>query len=287
MKQLKYIFTILIILMTSGCFQSDTMEDITIYTTAYPIEYVVERLYGEHSTIKSIFPNGSIQGEIVSDKLLLDYSKADLFIFNGLGVNEQDYVYKMLKFNKKLKIIDVSSSVVYNNKVEELWLDPMNLLTISNNIQKGFKEYIDSTYLINDIEKNYALLKQDLVKLDADYREMARRANRSTIVVGDDIFLYLEKYDITVISLEENENLTQKNIHTVIEMINNGDIKYIYTIKGTKVNDTIKNIQNKTNVEIIELHNLYKLTEEEFNKEETYFTLMRNNLELLKNQLYD
>lgn len=287
MKQLKYIFTILIILMTSGCFQSDTMEDITIYTTAYPIEYVVERLYGEHSTIKSIFPNGSIQGEIVSDKLLLDYSKADLFIFNGLGINEQDYVYKMLKFNKKLKIIDVSSSVVYNNKVEELWLDPMNLLTIANNIQKGFNEYIDSTYLINDIEKNYAILKQDLVKLDADYREMARRANRSTIVVGDDIFLYLEKYDLTVISLEENENLTQKNIHTVIEMINNGDIKYIYTIKGTKVNDTIKNIQNKTNVEIIELHNLYKLTEDEFNKEETYFTLMRNNLELLKNQLYD
>lgn len=287
MKQVKYLFTILIILITSGCLQSDTMEDITIYTTAYPIEYVVDRLYGNHSTIKSIFPNGSIQGEVVSDKLLKDYSKSDLFIFNGLGINEQDYVFKMLEYNKKLKIIDVSSSVVYNNKVEELWLDPMNLLTIANNIQKGFNEYIDSTYLINDIKEQYSILKQDLIKLDADYREMARRANRSTIVVSNDIFLYLEKYDITVISLEENENLTQKNIHTVMEMINNGDIKYIYTVKGEKVNNTIKSIQKNRNVEIIELHNLYKLTEEEFNKEENYFTLMRNNLELLKSQLYD
>jgi ABC-type metal ion transport system, periplasmic component/surface adhesin len=287
MKQIKYIFAAILVLLTSGCFRNDTMEDITIYTTAYPIEYVVTRLYGEHSTIKSIFPNGSIQGEVVSDKLLQDYSSTDLFIFNGLGVNEQDYVYKMLEYNKKLKIIDVTSSIVYHNKVEELWLDPMNLLTISNNIQKGFNEYIDSTYLTNDIAEEYATLKQDLIKLDADYREMAGRANRSTLVVSNDMFLYLEKYNITVISLEENDNLTQKNIHTVIEMVKNGDIKYIYTVKGSEVNNTIKNIQKQTNIELIELHDLYKLTEEEFNKEENYFTLMRNNLELLKNQLYD
>lgn len=287
MKQLKYLFMLSIIFLTSGCFKNDTMEDITIYTTAYPIEYVIERLYGEHSTIKSIVPNGSVQGEVVSDKLLKDYSNTNLFIFNGLGINEQDYVKKMLGYNKNLKIIDVASSVVYNNKVEELWLDPMNLLTIANNIQKGFNEYIDSTYLTNDINANYTLLKQDLIKLDADYREMAGRANRSTIIVSNDMFLYLQKYDITVISLEENENLTQKNIHIVIEMIKKGDIKYIYTVKGAKINDTIKSIQKQTNVELIELHDLYKLTEEEFNKEENYLTLMRNNLELLKNQLYN
>lgn len=287
MKQLKYIFIFMIIFLSSGCFKNNTMEDINIHTTAYPIEYVVERLYGEHSTIKSIFPNGSVQGDVVSDKLLQDYSTTNLFIFNGLGANELDYVKKMLDYNKNLKIIDVASSVVYNNKVEELWLDPMNLLTIANNIQKGFNEYIDNTYLTNDINDSYILLKQDLIKLDADYREMARRANRSTIVVSDDMFLYLQKYDITVISLEENSKLTKKNIHVVIEMINNGDIKYIYTVKDSEINETIKSIQKQTNVEIIELHDLYKLTEEEFNKEETYFTLMRNNLELLKNQLYN
>lgn len=287
MNKFKLLFLTVIIFLTGGCFAEDTMENIDIYTTAYPIEYVVERLYGEHSEIKSIYPNGSVSGEIVNDKLLKDYSNSDLFVFNGLGPNEQDYVYKMLNYNRDLKIIDVSSSIIYENKVEELWLDPMNLLTIANNVKKGFEEYITTTYLLNDVYEQYDILKQELIKLDADYREMAERANRNTIVVSDDMFLYLEKYGINVISLEENENLTQKNIYTVTSMIENGDINYIYVTNNAKVNDTVKSVQEETDVELIELHSLYKLSEEEYNKGETYFSIMRNNLELLKKQLYN
>lgn len=287
MNKLKMFLIAILVFATSGCFGEDSMEDINIHTTAYPIEYVVDRLYGEHSTIKSIYPNGSVSGEIVNDKLLKDYSDSDLFVFNGLGPNEQDYVFKMLEYNRNLKIIDVSSSIVYEHKVEELWLDPMNLLTIANNIKKGFHEYTTTAYLLDDVNEQYDILKQELIKLDADYREMAERANRNTIVVSDDMFLYLEKYGITVISLEENENLTQKNIHTVTTMINNGDIKYIYVTNNSEVNDTIKNIHENTGVELIELHTLYKLSEEEFNKGANYFSLMRNNLELLKKQLYN
>lgn len=287
MKNLKILFLAIIIFATSGCFGEDTMENIDIYATAYPIEYVVERLYGEHSTIKSIYPNGSTSDEIVNNKLLKDYSNSDLFIFNGLEPNEKDYVFKMLDYNRNLKIIDVASSIVYEHKVEELWLDPMNLLTIANNIKKGFQEYTTTAYLLDDINEQYDILKQELIKLDADYREMAERANRNTIVVNDDMFLYLEKYGITVISLEENDKLTQKNIHTVTTMINNGDIKYIYITNNSEVNDTIKKIKEETNVELIELHTLYTLTEEEFNNDLDYFTIMRNNLELLKKQLYN
>ena len=287
MNKVKMFLVAILVFATSGCLGEDSMEDIDIYTTAYPIEYVVERLYGEHSTVKSIYPNGSVSGEIVNDKLLKDYSDSDLFVFNGLGPNEQDYVFKMLDYNRKLKIIDVSSSIVYEHKVEELWLDPMNLLTIANNIKKGFHEYTTTAYLLDDVNEQYDILKQELIKLDADYREMAERANRNTIVVSDDMFLYLEKYGITVISLEENENLTQKNIHTVTTMINNGDIKYIYVTNNSEVNDTIKKIHEDTGVELVELHTLYTLSEEEFNKGVDYFSLMRNNLELLKKQLYN
>lgn len=286
MKKLKYLL-VLILIVTTGCFNNDSMENISIQTTAYPIQYITERMYGEHSTVESIYPNGSTQEEVVSDKLLKDYSKTDLFIFNGLGENEKDYLYKMLTYHKNLKIIDVSSSVIYTYSVEELWLDPLNLLTLANNVKKGFSEYITSTYLTNEIEENYQALKQDLIQLDADYRDMAERANRSTIVVSDDAFLYLEKYGITVISLEENENLTQKNIYTVKQMIQNGDISIIYTVQGEKTNETILAIQEETDVELVELHNLYTRTEDEYNKEENYLTLMRNNLELLKKQLYN
>lgn len=288
MKKFSYLLLMIAILIfPTGCLKNDSMEDITIRATIYPSQYITERLYGKHSKIASIYPNGSTQEEVVSDKLLQDYSQADLFIFNGNNEEEMNYVYKMRNYHNNLKLIDASSSMVFEHSVEELWLDPMNLLTMANSIKKGFEEYTKSAYLTNEIAENYQALKQDLIQLDADYRDMAKTANKNTIVVSNDAFLYLEKYGITVISLEENENLTQKNIYTVTDMIKKGDISYIYTVKGEKVNKTITSIQKETNVELIELHNLYTRTEEEATKGEDYLSLMKNNLEALKKQLYN
>ena len=85
----------------TGCFKSDTMEDITIYTTIYPVEYITEKLYGEYSTVKSIYPDGIITSEYeLTKKQVKDYSSADLFIFNGLNT-EKDYVTKFFKYNKR------------------------------------------------------------------------------------------------------------------------------------------------------------------------------------------
>ncbi len=287
MRKCKYLL-LFILLMVTGCLERDTMDNIQIKTTSYPIQYITERIYGEHSTVERIYPNGSTEDDVISDKLLKDYSKTDLFIFNGLDTKEQDYRDKMLSYNQKLKLIDVApvNSMVYEHAIEELWLDPMNLLAMANHLKKRLKEYIDSAYLTNDIDKNYQQLKQDLIQLDADYREMAERANKKTIVVSDDAFLFLEKYGITVISLEENENLTEKAIHDVYEMIDNNEIQYLYTIHGMKQNDTVSKIQKETGVEFIELHNLFSKTEEEDNQNADYFTLMRDNLEKLKKQLY-
>ena len=270
----------------TGCYEKTSMENANIRVSSYPIEYVTKRLYGEHSDIKSIYPDNMDNDYVVSDKLITDYSSSHLFIFNGNEDNENDYVYKMFNENKKLKIIDATGSLTYNNKMEELWLDPMNLLTIANNIKKGFKEYISMTYLNNDIDKNYDQLKLELIQLEADYREMANRANNKTIIVGNDLFLYLTKYGINVISLEESDNFSKKNLYTAEELIQNGQIKYIYIKKGDEINQNINNLKTKYNVEIIELNSLYTITEEDRKNNNDYLTIMYNNLELLKQQLY-
>lgn len=306
MKKIKNIFFILMIILLTGCVKNNTMEDITIYTTSYPIEYVTNRLYGEHSKIQSIYPDGMQKGYKVSEKLIEDYSKGDLFIFNGLMeyyeldnegnlvltnniptlVSEENIKNQMMSLNDKLKIIDVSSSIMYDNDVNELWLDPINLLTVANNIKKGFHEYIDSKYLLTEIENNYQALKEQLLKLDADYREVGDRANYNTIVVDDDSFKYLEKYNITVISLEENDKLNQKTINDVKALIENESIKYIYVIDEESVNDTIKNIQEEYEITILKLNDLNNLTEEDRKNNNDYFTLMYSNLDAIKEELY-
>ena len=57
-------------LFTTGC-KKDSMDDITIYTTTYPIEYITNALYGENSNVYSIYPNEIIE---LSDKLIKDYN---------------------------------------------------------------------------------------------------------------------------------------------------------------------------------------------------------------------
>ena len=284
MKKLKFLFTIIVLFSLTGCFKNDSMEDINILTSVYPIEYVVNYLYGNHSTINSIYPSDSdIINFEVTDILLEQYSNNDLFIFNGLS-DEKNYVKSMLKNNKDLKIIDVTSNMKVDYSMEELWLDPNNLLTIANNIKKGFSEYIKSTYLINEIEENYENLKIELTSLDGKYYSTVKNSSNNTIIVSDDAFYYLEKYGINVISLDSN-SVTQKEILNAKEAILNGNCNYIYIKYGEETNSVINDIINETGVKALELYTMTNLYNVNIEKN-SYITFMNQNLENLKFELY-
>ena len=72
MKKFSLIILIVFLFCTTGCIKRDTLEDIDIYTTLYPIEYITDRLYGTHSNIYSIYPNGvDVERYELTDKLML------------------------------------------------------------------------------------------------------------------------------------------------------------------------------------------------------------------------
>jgi len=220
-----------LILLTTGClFKRDTMEDITIYTTTYPVNYLIDYLYKDNAQIYSIYPNDiSIDDYELSDKKIEEYSKSDLFVFNSLD-KDRDYAVKMINKNKKLKIIDVSMGMSYTYQVEELWLNPYNYLMMAQNVKDGLLEYVTNPYLISNndntgIENKYEQLKYDLSNLDASLKETINNASYDTIVVDNNLFKFLEKYNLNVISLEEGDDLTEPTINEVKQLINEGKIK--------------------------------------------------------------
>ena len=280
-----FILTVLVFSLT-GCLKRDTMEDITIYTTNYPTEYITNRLYGEYSTINSIYPDGvNINNYKLTEKQTQDYSSADLFVFNGLS-NEKDYVEPMREISKDLKIIDTTLYMEYNNSIEELWLDPSNFLMMAQNIKSGFNEYIDSYYLNNQIEEKYEELKIEASNLDAKIKEVISNGNSTTIVASSNLFKYLEKYGVTVYSLDESNSDVNAIYNQAVNMINNGKIKYVFTIANEDSNSTVKKLIQNTNVETQEWNTISNLTETQRSNNEDYFTIMNSNLELLKNELY-
>lgn len=280
MKKIKYLLLGLILLLT-GCFNNDSMDNIEITTTVYPFEYVVNVLYGKHSKLSSIYPKDTEINEFkVTDVLLKQYNNTDLYIFNGL-TEEKDYIAKIRKGNKKLKIIDVTSNIDYKYSIEELWLDPNNLLTIANNIKKGFNEYIKSTYLKNEINSNYEKLKIELTNLDGKYYSTVKKASINTIVVTDDAFKYLEKYGLNVISIDM-DTAKERDIELAKEALDNNN--YLFIKYKSEDNDNITKVANDE-TEIIELFTLTNLIDIAIDKND-YMILLNQNLENIKQVIY-
>ncbi len=284
MKKLSILFTSILILCTTGCLKRDNLEDINIYTTVYPIEYITERLYGEHSTIHSIYPNETdLENYELTDKQISDYSKGNMYIFNGLS-NEKDYVAPMFQHNKNLMIIDTTLSMELNYQIEELWLDPSNFLMLSLNIKNGLSEYISNHYLKEEIEKNYDALKIEISNIDAKLKLLSESTNYKTIVTDNNVLKFLEKYGFTVISLEDD--ITEKTINDVKGLIQNRIVQYLFTFNPDQLSDSVSAFVAETGVQLIELHSLSNLTEKESSEKEDYISLYNENIEQLKKEIY-
>ncbi len=284
MKKLSIIL-LSILLLGTGCLKRDSLEDITIYTSIYPIEYITKRLYGEHSTIYSIYPSGvNPTTYTLTDKQIKDYSKGNMYIFNGLS-NEKDYVKQMFKHNKNLMIIDTTLSMEQNNRPEELWLDPSNFLMLSLNIKNGLSEYISNHYLKEEIDKNYENLKIEISNIDAKLKLLGENATNKTIVTDNRALQFLEKNGFQVIILDEN-NITQKVISDVETLARNGIIQYFYTFHQGTLNETVASLIQNNHLNIIELHSLSNLSEQENSEKEDFLSLYNENIEELKKELY-
>lgn len=286
MKKLLFLITLFLISITlSGCLIKDDMQEITIYTSVYPIEYVTKILYGDHADIISIYPDGiNINHYKLTKKQIKDYSKGDLFIYNGIS-NEIDYAVNMLNQNKKLKIIDASMALEYENRIEEIWINPSNLLMLARNIKEGFHEYVSNTFLKRDIDSKYEELQITLSELDAVTQLLIQNASYDKILVGNNLFKYLEKYHLEVISLD-SDNLSEKKLLDVKNLIEKEEIKYIYMLEDEEINKTIQDIVESNNLEILYFTPINNLTEEQRDNNDDYLTLTRKNIEELKKELY-
>jgi len=289
MKKIKlFLLGVIGALIFTGCdfIKIDNMEDINIITTSYPLEFLVKSLYGEHSLVKSIYPDGTnISTYEINNKMLDNYSKEDLFVYASFG-NDKDIAVELLERNNDLLLIDGSLGMS-PDYIEEIWLNPSNLLMVAENIKNGLSEYISNTYLIKEIEDNYKELELKLSELDAEIKLTAENANYTTIVVGNKSLNYLKKYGFNVISLDDDNTAIDKTVKEVTDMINSGEIKYVYTLEYSDVPDTVRLLlENNTKLKEIKLKKIDNITDDERNNDDDYFKLMQYNIEQIKKETY-
>lgn len=282
---LLFLFFIMAIFTTTGCKQDD-MDDIRILVTNYPNEYITEELYGNHSSITAVYPDGVDTEEYeFSNKQKKDFSNYDLFIYNGLIEKESDLAFDLLDLNPDLRIIDTAYVLETDYAPEELWLNPSSLLMMAQNVRLGLEEYVTSSYIKKDIDEAYEDLKVELSELDADYRLAIENTENKTIVVATSTLQYLEKFGLDVICVDEDS--TAKTISDAETLIQNGDINYIYTFEGDTINDTAQELLDTyPDLQEASLHKLDNLSDEDRTNKLTYLNIMNNNLDLIRQELY-
>lgn len=289
MKKFKIFRLILLSLIfcfgATGC-TSDNMEGIDVLVTNYPNEYVTQRLYGEHSTITSIYPDGvDITNYQINSKQIKDFSKYDLFIYNGLIEKERNLALDLLDLNPDLMIIDTAYVLETDYSSEELWLNPSSLLMMAQNVRLGLEEYISSNVLKEEIDAAYDNLKVELSELDASYRLDVENTNDKAIVVANSALKYLEKFGLEVYCIDDNAS--DKTISDVQNLIDTKKITYVYAFKEDELNKKAKKlVDENTEISVLEIHKLDNVTDAERNNKEDYLSIMERNLEIIKKEIY-
>lgn len=288
MKRTKYLLIILSLFLLTGCdlFKRDTMENINIITTIYPLEYATNYLYGNNSNVISIYPDDiNTDTYTLTEKQLKDNSRKDLFIYMGLS-SDSDIAVELINRNKNLKLIDATFGMEYKKDISELWLNPSNLLMILQNIKNGLDEYIGNTYIKLEIDDKYNELKMILSEIDASLKVTLENASKKTIYCNDNSFLFLEKYGINVIPVFKENDLYEKNLALLNDAIEKEQVKYFYVIEDSEISSDVKKLVDDRKITTIDFRNLKNITDDERNLRKNYDDIMRSNIEELKKELY-
>lgn len=278
----KVIVLLMSLFLLTGCLEEEKLDKIA-YTTYYPLEFATNYMYKDFATVKSIYPNGIDTSKYtLTDKQKSIYASSDMFVYAGV-TDEVKLAAEFLNTNQNISIIDGTKGLSYSSEVCELWLDPSNYLMIARNIKSTLIDYANNVYDEEKIDKLYDELKIKISEIDVDLTMMGKNASNKNILVTNDSFNFLSKYNINVISIKEGDT---KSINDAKKLINSGEIKYAYVLRGNTLSEEIETFIKNYNLEKIEIDSMYTITDEDKNNGNNYLSIMTENINKFKTELF-
>ena len=281
----KVIVLLMSLFLLTGCLEEEKLDKIA-YTTYYPLEFATNYMYKDFATVKSIYPNGIDTSKYtLTDKQKSIYASSDMFVYAGV-TDEVKLAAEFLNTNQNISIIDGTKGLSYSSEVCELWLDPSNYLMIARNIKSTLIDYANNVYDEEKIDKLYDELKIKISEIDVDLTMMGKNASKKNILVTNDSFNFLSKYNINVISIDNKNESNTKALNEAKKLINNKDLKYIYVLKGSTLSSETETFIKNYNLEKLEIDPMYTLTDDLRKDGHDYISVMMDNITKFKTELF-
>ncbi|MBN8200948.1 metal ABC transporter substrate-binding protein [Bacillus sp. NTK034] len=167
-----------------------------------------------------------------------------------------------------------------------VWLDPLYSKELAESIKDALVEKMPEQK--EQFEQNYLELAEELDNLHNDFEQTVQNAVHKEFIVSHAAYGYWEdRYgldQISVSGLNSSSEPTQKELQKIIAEAKEHDLKYVFFEQNVSSRLT-ETLQKEIGAKPLMLHNLSVLTEENIKENQTYFTLMNENLAALEKAL--
>ena len=279
--------------------QADKNEKLLVVTTLFPLYDFAKAVSGNTAEIILLTQPG-VDSHSFEPKSsdMIKVSECDLFIYTG--ENMELWAKKLISSVKSEStvICDTSKGITLENthstkeSIEHLhnvdphiWTSPKNAKIMVQNICTAFCEADAKNKEV--YQKNTNEYLKELDKLDNDFKNVfSKLTDKALVFTSRFPFLYLSRdYYMNYISAFESCSLETepdiKSMTTLIDTINRENIKTVFytELSDTKITDAVT---SQTGVKSSLFHSCHNVTKEEFERGETYLSLMRNNIKALE-----
>ncbi|MGE7841633.1 metal ABC transporter solute-binding protein, Zn/Mn family [Lysinibacillus sp. NPDC093712] len=167
-----------------------------------------------------------------------------------------------------------------------VWLSPIISQDLALSIKNTLVEKMPAQEAT--FTANYEALVKELQDLDSEYKAMADATQDKTFFVSHAAFGYIAgQYGLTqvpIAGLNSQNEPSQKELTAIVDKANDLNIHYILFEQNVS-SKLAEVIQKEVGAKSLVLHNLSVLTSDDVKNNETYFTLMKKNMQTLETAL--
>jgi len=278
--------------------QASSGKRLKVYTSFYAMYDFTQKVGGDKIDVKNLVPAGTEPHDwepATTD--IVNLENADVLVYNGASM--ESWVEKVLASlqNKKLVTVEASKSLdLMAGHAEEgetttkydphVWLNPQNAKKEMENIKDALVQADPANK--NTYESNYMKYAAQFDELNQEYKTAAASFTGKDIIVAHQAFGYLCKaYGLNQIAIEgltADSEPDPARMSDIIKFAKEHNVKTIFfeDLVSPKVSETIaKAVGAKTAT----FNPLEGLTDEEQSKGLEYVSVMKQNLQTLKEAL--
>ena len=284
---------------------------ITIVTTLFPQYDFAKQIAGDKANVTLLLSPGiEAHSYDPTPSDIVDINESDLFIYTG--DNMETWASKIIaSLEKNVNILDVSTGIKLTKTEEEhegeeehedehedehehiydphIWTSPVNAKIMVQNI---IDELVEIDPDNGDYyKKNGEAYLNELTELDSDFRETIDNADIKTLYFADKFAMYyfVNEYGLDYVSAYDScSSETEPSAKLVAKMVDavkadSAPAVFYAELSNHKAADTIS---KEAGTKELLLHSCHNVSKDEFKSGATYISIMRQNLENLKEGLY-